>query len=195
MKNWVEKRLWRKYKLIGGVDEAGRGALAGPVVAAVVILKRNKYPTGTDDSKKLSPLKRRKAFLEIINEALDISVGYASNQEIDRLNIREASFLAMKRAIKGLRINPEIILVDGFEIPGLKILQKAIVKGESKSISIAAASIIAKVTRDSFMRYLSMVEGNYGFDRNKGYPTKEHRIAIFKHGQTLFHRKSFSCRT
>jgi len=91
VKNWVEKRLWRKYKLIGGVDEAGRGALAGPVVAAVVILKRNKYPTGTDDSKKLSPLKRRKAFLEIINEALDISVGYASNQEIDRLNIRDLS--------------------------------------------------------------------------------------------------------
>ncbi len=192
MKRWLERTLWRKNKKICGVDEVGRGALAGPVVAAAVILKRNSYPEGVDDSKKLSPQKRRKLFLEIIKNAEDVAVGYATPEEIDSFNIREAAFMAMKRAIKMLRLKPDIIIVDGFEIPDLNYKQKGIVKGDTKSISIAAASIIAKVIRDSYMRFLSNIVPQYGFEKHKGYPTLQHRIAIKKYGISSYHRKSFS---
>ncbi|EWG11938.1 ribonuclease HII [Cytobacillus firmus] len=179
------------FQLIAGIDEVGRGPLAGPVVAAAVILPENFYLPGLDDSKKVSEQKRAEYF-EIINtEAEAISVGIIEPEEIDRINIFEATKKAMLSAIEGLNPKPDFLLVDA-----VKLLtpypMEAIIKGDGKSVTIAAASIIAKVTRDRMMAEIGKEYPQYGFGKNMGYGTKEHLEAITLHGITPYHRKSFA---
>jgi len=187
----------RKYyknglKFIAGIDEAGRGPLAGPVAAAAVVLPENCRIYGIDDSKKLSSKKRKELFDEITEKALAIGVGLVSNVVIDEINILQATFEAMRVAVSKLEVVPEQLLVDALTIPNINIPQEGIVKGDSKSISIAAASIIAKVTRDNIMDEYSKVYKEYLFDKNKGYGTKEHIDAIKKVGLSPIHRKTFT---
>ncbi|EQF25890.1 ribonuclease HII [Clostridioides difficile CD160] len=179
------------YLYIGGIDEAGRGPLAGPVVASVVVFKKDTKIEGVNDSKKLSEAKRDELFEVIKREALDYGIGIVNNEEIDEFNILNATYMAMKKAINCLKQAPDYLLVDAATIPGIDIAQNPIVKGDSKSISIAAASILAKVTRDSIMYQYDRVYPEYGFKSHKGYGTKEHYEAIEKHGITPIHRKSF----
>ncbi|MER0279867.1 ribonuclease HII [Clostridioides difficile] len=179
------------YLYIGGIDEAGRGPLAGPVVASVVVFKKDTKIEGVNDSKKLSEAKRDELFEVIKKEALDYGIGIVNNEEIDKFNILNATYMAMKKAINCLKQAPDYLLVDAATIPGIDIAQNPIVKGDSKSISIAAASILAKVTRDSIMYQYDRVYPEYGFKSHKGYGTKEHYEAIEKHGITPIHRKSF----
>ncbi|MFL8799478.1 MULTISPECIES: ribonuclease HII [unclassified Clostridioides] len=179
------------YLYIGGIDEAGRGPLAGPVVASVVVFKKDTKIEGVNDSKKLSEAKRDELFEVIKKEALDYGIGIVNNEEIDEFNILNATYMAMKKAINCLKQAPDYLLVDAATIPGIDIAQNPIVKGDSKSISIAAASILAKVTRDSIMYQYDRVYPEYGFKSHKGYGTKEHYEAIEKHGITPMHRKSF----
>jgi len=178
---------------IAGVDEAGRGPLAGPVVAAAVILPAGFRLKNLADSKKLTEIQREKFYQQISNRALCIGIGAVSERVIDRINILRATFKAMRIAIGKLNIKPDLILVDGpFEIPNLNVPQKAIIAGDSQSAAIACASIIAKVTRDRVMYKLDRKYPRYCFCRNKGYPTKEHKGAIKLYGLTEIHRKSFS---
>lgn len=177
---------------VAGVDEAGRGPLAGPVAAAAVILCPSNLPDGLDDSKKLSAGTRERLFDVIMAKALAVGISLASVEEIDRLNIRAASLLAMRRAIAALALAPAHVLVDGNVIPpGLVCGAEAIVSGDSRCLSIAAASIIAKVTRDRLMDNLDRALPLYGFARHAGYPTALHREALASHGVTSFHRLSF----
>ena len=179
-------------KLIAGVDEAGRGALAGPVVAAAVILPDEYDLVGLNDSKKVSPLKREKLFGEITNQAISIGVGIVSHIEIDKINILNASILAMHKSIIKLNHKVDFIIVDGNKFNSHnKIPFKCIIKGDSKYMSIAAASILAKTSRDDLMFKLSKSNPVYGWGQNKGYPTKAHKEAIRKHGISVHHRKSF----
>jgi ribonuclease HII len=178
--------------LIAGVDEAGRGPWAGPVVAAAVILPINTRIKGLNDSKKLSSRKREKLFVEISLRALGIGVEAISHGVIDDINILQATYLAMKGAINKLSPAPELVLVDGWPIPGLKASQVAITGGDGKSAAIAAASIIAKVTRDRIMAELSQQYPQYGFHKHKGYGTKEHREALKRYGPCPMHRKSYA---
>ncbi len=186
------------YKLVGGIDEAGRGPLAGPVVAACIVMCRDALPCVSmealdiiNDSKKLSAKKREEAF-EFIANSFQYGVGICDHETIDRINILEASFLAMKKAISALKERPEFILLDGkFLIPNLSIKQKAIVGGDALVFSIAAASIIAKVTRDRMMREMHKIYPNYGFDLHKGYGTKLHMKRLKEFGPSPIHRKSF----
>jgi ribonuclease HII len=176
---------------VAGVDEVGRGPLAGPVTAAAVILDPARIPAGLGDSKALSAAKRERLFAEIMAVA-QVSVAHASVDEIDALNILRASHLAMERAVAGLAMAPAHVLVDGNLIPaGLKGRAEAIVKGDAKSLSIAAASIIAKVTRDRIMVDLAQQHPGYGWEGNAGYPTKEHLAALLNLGVTAWHRRSF----
>ena len=174
-----------------GVDEVGRGPLAGPVISAAIILNKEKIPEGINDSKKLSKKKR-----EVINEELisqhSFAIGIASVEEIDKINILQASLLAMKRAVLNLNIKPQTILVDGNKLPDLKYNMYPIIKGDSKSISIAAASIIAKVYRDKLMQDLSLQYPGYYWEKNSGYGTKQHLLALNSLGVTPIHRKSFA---
>ena len=187
-----EKLYWSKgVELIGGVDEAGRGPLAGPVVAACVILSKNFDLTGIDDSKKISPKKRQKLYDRIINESLDVSIGIADENEIDDLNILQATFLAMRRAVGNLRNKPGQLLIDGPNSDIKIIPTKNIVKGDSKSGSIAAASIIAKVYRDEIMSSYDVIFPMYDFIKNKGYGTKSHIDALHIHKASPIHRKTF----
>ena len=187
-----EKLYWSKgVELIGGVDEAGRGPLAGPVVAACVILSKNFDLTGIDDSKKISPKKRQKLYDRIINESLDVSIGIADEKEIDDLNILQATFLAMRRAIGNLRNKPGQLLIDGPHSDIKIIPTKNIVKGDSKSGSIAAASIIAKVYRDEIMNSYDVIFPKYDFKKNKGYGTRSLIDALHIHKATPIHRKTF----
>ena len=179
------------YTYIAGVDEAGRGPLAGPVTAAAVILPEKALLLGLNDSKKLSPQKREELYREITAQAIDWAVGYASVNEIDRYNILQATKLAMKRAIYALRQKPDYILIDAVEIDELKWRQQAITGGDALSATIAAASIIAKVTRDRLMCELDRQYPVYGFAEHKGYPTRRHREAITKYGPCPLHRRSF----
>jgi len=179
------------YKLICGVDEAGRGPLAGPVCAAAVILPEGLENLGINDSKKLSEKKRDKLFDLIKEKAVAYSIATASEKEIDELNILNATFLAMRRAVEGLGVNPDYVLVDGNRLPGTGIKEEAIVKGDAKSISIAAASILAKVTRDRMLLELDKEYPEYGFAQHKGYPTKLHYDMIKEHGVLPVHRLSF----
>jgi ribonuclease HII len=185
--------LEEKYEgIIAGVDEAGRGPWAGPVVAAAVILNRAFCPEGLDDSKKLSKQKREKLFNEIINVA-DFGIGIVGESVIDQINILEATKLAMKDAVMDLLRRPQIVLVDGnqkFDVQHMEIIP--IVKGDSKSLSIAAASIIAKVTRDRIMEDLSNEFPEYSWEENAGYGTAKHIAAIERHGICKYHRKSFA---
>ena len=174
-----------------GVDEVGRGPLAGPVISAAIILNKEKIPEGINDSKKLSKKKR-----EVINEELisqhSFAIGIASVEEIDKINILQASLLAMKRAVLNLNIKPQTILVDGNKLPDLEYNMYPIIKGDSKSISIAAASIVAKVYRDKLMQDLSLQYPGYYWEKNSGYGTKQHLLALDNLGVTPIHRKSFA---
>ncbi|MBI4853173.1 MAG: ribonuclease HII [Acidobacteria bacterium] len=178
-------------KLIAGVDEVGRGALAGPVLAAAVILDLDNIPNGLNDSKKLSVKVRNQLASEIKDKALAFSIVGISALEIDQTDIHQASLKAMFKAIEGLKITPEYILVDGFSIPKLKIAQRAIIKGDSLSVSIAAASIVAKVARDEIMQGYDLTWPSYGFAKNVGYGTAKHLASLRKHGASSIHRKTF----
>ena len=176
-----------------GCDEAGRGCLAGPVVAAAVILPNRYQNKQLNDSKKLSEKLRIKLRCEINDKALAVGIGIVSEKKIDEINILQASLLAMHYAIKNLKIKPHYLVVDGNKFnPYPTIEHTCIVKGDTKFLNIAAASIIAKTTRDDLMNELSKEFPNYGWKQNKGYPTKKHRLAISKYGVTKYHRKSFS---
>lgn len=179
------------YKVIAGIDEAGRGPLAGPVFASVVILPENHSIVGLADSKKLTEKKREELFKQIIEKAVDYSVASSSEAEIDEINILQATFLAMKRALKKLKIKPEIILIDGNRGPEIDIPMECIVKGDSLVESISAASILAKVSRDKFVTELSKQYPQYGLEKHKGYGTKMHYEAIKKYGISKIHRKTF----
>lgn len=188
-----QKRLdWDPLGLLAGVDEAGRGPLAGPVVAAAVILDDTKRILGLADSKVLTPLQRDKLYDRIREKALCCSVGSASVQEIDELNILHATMLAMRRAVEGLRLKPVKVLVDGNRLPQLEVLSEAIVGGDAKVKSISAASIIAKVTRDRLLEELHQEFPQYGFAAHKGYGTPEHLEALRVHGPCIHHRRYFS---
>ncbi len=184
--------IWDAPGLIAGVDEAGRGPLAGPVVAAAVILDDLNPITGLADSKKLTALKRERLYDEIRAKALCCSIAEATVEEIDEFNILQATMLAMRRAVEGLRLKPTKVLVDGNRLPVLDVLAEAIVKGDSKVQTISAASILAKVHRDRWCQELHAQYPQYGFDGHKGYGTAAHLQALKKHGATPWHRKSFS---
>jgi len=184
--------IWDATGLIAGVDEAGRGPLAGPVVAAAVILDDLNPIAGLADSKKLTALKRERLYDEIRAKALCCSIAEASVEEIDELNILQATMLAMRRAVEGLRLKPTKVLVDGNRLPVLDVLAEAIVKGDSKVQAISAASILAKVHRDRWCQELHGQYPQYGFDGHKGYGTAAHLQALREHGATPWHRKSFS---
>ena len=182
-------------RCIAGVDEAGKGPLAGPVTAAAVIFPLNVKIAGVNDSKKLTPVKRERLAAEIKDKALNWSIAGASVEEIDRLNILEASRLAMKRAVDLLVLKPDICLVDGYPIPGWERKNQGIIKGDACCFSIAAASILAKVHRDELMRELNEEYPVYGFDRHKGYATEFHRNAIKENGLSPAHRKTFKLKS
>ena len=180
------------YSLIAGVDEAGRGAWAGPVAAAAVVLPAGAFIEGLDDSKKLTPKERDVLYEEIKKTALYVSFAFSSPEVIDKKNILNATYIAMRKSIKGLENSPDFVLVDGRPAPSFgKFSQISIVKGDSKSISIAAASIIAKVTRDRKMKDYSKIYPEYGFERHKGYGTAFHKKALLAYGPCNIHRKSF----
>lgn len=195
----------RGFSFIAGIDEAGRGCLAGPVVAAAVILPfswkalceiPNEWPEmlySIDDSKKLSPQKRETLYGEIRREAVAVGVGIVEPEVIDRINIHQATLRAMKEAVSGLDPIPGICLVDGrFPIPGIAVPQNPIIGGDQKSFSVAAASIVAKVTRDALMRDYAARYSGFRFDRHKGYATREHYEEIRARGPSPIHRKSFT---
>ena len=183
---------WDAPGLIAGVDEAGRGPLAGPVFAAAVILDDLKPIAGLADSKKLSPKRRDQLFEAILANALCCSVAQASVQEIDQLNILHATLLAMRRAVDGLRLKPVKVLVDGNRLPVLDIRAEAIIQGDAKVACISAASILAKVERDRWCERIDTEFPNYGFARHKGYGTAEHLAALRSHGPSPWHRRSFA---
>ena len=174
-----------------GVDEAGRGPLAGPVCAAAVILPKGIVIKGLDDSKKLSEKKREALYDEICSKALSYGIAFAEVEEIERLNILGASMLAMNRAIKKLTIRPELALIDGNRTKGIEMEARAVVKGDAKCADIAAASILAKVTRDRYMLEMAKLYPEYYFEKHKGYGTKLHYEAIREHGPSPIHRPSF----
>ena len=183
---------WDVPGLMAGVDEAGRGPLAGPVVAAAVILNAHAPIEGLADSKKLSAARRELLYDEILHKALCCSIAQASVEEIDTLNILQATMLAMRRAVEGLRLLPAKVLVDGNRLPMLKVRAEAIVKGDAKVPAISAASILAKVTRDRMCQELEAAYPGYGFARHKGYGTAVHLRALQTLGATPAHRRSFA---
>lgn len=192
--DWLEfekDALAKGYKSVCGVDEAGRGPLAGPVCAAAVILPEGMIIDGVNDSKKLSEKKRESLFDVIREQALSYSIAYATVDEIEEINILNATMLAMRRAIDGLDIKADYAMIDGNKIPPLDIDAECIVKGDAKSMSIACASILAKVSRDRLLYKYAEEYPMYGFDKHKGYGTKVHREAILKYGPCPYHRKSF----
>ncbi|MGB7262793.1 MAG: ribonuclease HII [Albidovulum sp.] len=189
--SFEEAAFLRGAAFVAGVDEVGRGPLCGPVVAAAVRLDPSAIPPGLNDSKKLSQT-RREALYDVLMGVADVSVGAASVEEIDRINILQASHLAMCRAVAGLASVPDHVLVDGNRLPrDLAVSAEAVVKGDARSLSIAAASIIAKVWRDRIMVDLAQQHPGYGWEKNAGYPTKEHLEALQNLGVTSCHRRSF----
>ncbi len=178
-------------KIICGVDEAGRGPLAGPVCAAAVILPEHLELPGLTDSKKLTDKKRRELYPIIKEKAIAYGIGFASEQEIDEINILQATFLAMERALAQLSIKPDLVLIDGNRKKDFGIPVKTVVKGDSLSLNIAAASVLAKVTRDDVMLELAGEYPEYGFDIHKGYGTKAHYTALTEHGASPVHRRTF----
>lgn len=179
------------YEIICGIDEAGRGPLAGPVFAAAVILPMGLEIPGLNDSKKLSEKKREALFDVIKEKALAWSVASASVEEIEQVNILNATFIAMRRAVEGLEIKPQLALVDGNRDPGLDIDVRTVIKGDASSASIAAASILAKVSRDRYMLEVHKKVPQYAFDQHKGYGTKLHYERIREYGVSEYHRPSF----
>jgi len=193
MPDFAEEEHWWQQgaEAVAGVDEAGRGPLAGPVVAAAVVLDPRAVPLGLNDSKKLSATARDRLFDEIIAVA-DVGIAHATVEEIDTLNILYASHLAMERAVAGLKAAPDHALIDGNMIPkALTCPASALVKGDARSLSIAAASILAKVTRDRIMVDLAQQFPGYGWEKNAGYPTRAHKQALASLGVTPHHRRSF----
>ncbi len=192
--NWIEyeqNALSKGYKAICGVDEAGRGPLAGPVCAAAVILPANTFIDGVNDSKKLSE-KKREALFDVIKEtAVSYCIAYASVEEIESINILNATMLAMKRAVEGLDVKADYAMIDGNKMPQLDIDGETIIKGDAKSMSIACASILAKVSRDRLLYEYAKEYPQYQFDKHKGYGTAAHREAILKYGPCPYHRMSF----
>jgi ribonuclease HII len=188
-----ERKLWRDgIEAVAGVDEAGVGPMAGPVVAAAVLFAPEAFIKGVHDSKQLAPEKREELFPQIMERAIAVGVGSAGVDEIDSLNIYWATMLATKRAISALAHRPDHVLVDGRRIPGLALPQTRIVGGDRKSFCIAAASIIAKVTRDRMMREFDVLYPGYGFAEHKGYCTPEHIRLVEQRGPSAIHRRSFS---
>ncbi|MGH7849471.1 MAG: ribonuclease HII [Thermodesulfobacteriota bacterium] len=187
----MEKRIWANGKTPAGVDEAGRGPLAGPVVAAAVILPESFTIDGLDDSKKLTHLQRVKILELIITYAVDLAVGVVDHEVIDSINILRASLRAMEIAVNNLGRKPDFLLIDGNQRTSLPIPQETVIKGDSRCCSIAAASIVAKVRRDEIMDEYHELYPEYNFRSHKGYPTKEHLEAIRKHGPCPIHRRSF----
>ena len=181
----------RGYHSIAGIDEAGRGALAGPVVAAAVILPADCPIAGIKDSKKLTSYHRSRVYKKITDIAISVGISTVDTAQIEELNILQASLRAMALAVENLTIRPDYLLVDGNRYPDINIEGQAITKGDTLSLSIAAASIMAKVTRDRLMTTFDRTYPNYGFRDHKGYPTKRHRQAIAKHGPSDIHRKTF----
>jgi len=188
-----EKQLWSSgIEYIAGIDEAGRGPLAGPVVSSAVILPKNALLPEVKDSKKISEKKRERLYDEIYNTALSIGVGISHEEEIDEKNILQATYQAMRQSIGNLSVNPDILLVDGNKADIKHYEQESIIDGDQKSLSIAAASIIAKVTRDRMMRQYDIIFSEYGFAKHKGYGTRQHLEAIQNNKATPIHRKSFN---
>ena len=188
------KSFEHQYEHLGyvcGIDEVGRGPFAGPVVAGAVILPKDCDILYINDSKKLSEKKREELYEEIMEKAVAVQVGYASPVRIDEINILQATYEAMREAVSKLPVTPQILLNDAVTIPGITIPQVPIIKGDAKSVSIAAASIIAKVTRDRLMREYDKIMPEYGFASNKGYGSREHIEALRTYGATPIHRKSF----
>ena len=189
---YEENAKLKGYKFICGVDEAGRGPLAGPVCAAAVILPENCEIEGLNDSKKLTEKKREALFNVIIERAVAYSVAFGTLEEIEKYNILNATYLAMNRAIEGLQVSADYALIDGNRVPtGISVPCETVVKGDAKSCSIAAASILAKVTRDRLILEYAEKYPKYGFEKHKGYGTAAHYDAIRKHGATPIHRLSF----
>lgn len=192
LRNTLEADLWRQgVHLVAGLDEAGRGPLAGPVVAAAVIIKPGEAFPGLSDPKEMGEAEREFWLEEIKRRAAAVSVATAGVLFIDRHNILRASWHAMRSAVARLRPRPEWIIVDGFDVPGMPILTMPLVKGESFSNSVAAAAVVAKTFRDRLMVRLDARFPGYGFARNKGYPTREHRLSLRVKGPSVLHRKSF----
>lgn len=191
MKEFDKKHFSKKIKYLAGVDEAGRGPLAGPVVAAAVIFKKSSFIKGVNDSKLLTEKQREALYDKIVSSAIAYSVSIVEPVVIDEVNILNATLRAMKNAVDDLRIKPDLILVDGNRKFQSDTQVITIVKGDSKSFSIAAASILAKVTRDRLMKNLAVKYPIYFWEQNKGYPTKQHREIIKKVGPSPLHRKSF----
>ncbi|MDD6568926.1 MAG: ribonuclease HII [Eubacteriales bacterium] len=192
--DWLEyenKAYEQGFKVVCGVDEAGRGPLAGDVYAAAVILPKGCVIEGVNDSKKLSEKKREALFDKIVEQCVSYGVGTASVEEIDEINILQATFLAMRRAVDALEVKPDIALIDGNRKPGLDIAQWDIVKGDASSANIAAASIIAKVSRDRYMKDIAKKYPQYQFEKHKGYGTKLHYEMLDKYGISDIHRKTF----
>jgi ribonuclease HII len=187
----IEKRIWAKGKTPAGVDEAGRGPLAGPVVAAAVILPEAFDIPGLDDSKKLTHLQRVTILDQVLASAVAFAVGVVGHEEIDNINILRASLLAMEIAVRNLERKPDFLLIDGNQRTSLLIPQETIIKGDSRCCSIAAASIVAKVRRDAIMEEYHEQFPEYNFRSHKGYPTKEHLEAIRKYGPCPIHRRTF----
>jgi ribonuclease HII len=188
-----ERKCYEKgYRLVAGVDEVGRGPLAGPVVAAAVILGEEVLIPGVNDSKKLSEEKREYLYGEIKSKALCCSIGIVDEKVIDEINILNATYIAMKKALEGLEKKPDFILLDAVTLKGIDIPQKGIVKGDSLSLSIAAASIIAKVERDRMISAYDEIYPQFGFSKHKGYGTREHIECIKKYGLLPIHRRSFT---
>lgn len=192
--DWLEfekEAIAKGYKAVCGIDEAGRGPLAGPVCAAAVILPEGVIIDGVNDSKKLSEKKREALFDVIREQSLAYSIAYATVDEIEEINILNATMLAMKRAVEGLSVKADYAMIDGNRLPKLAIDSECIVKGDAKSMSIACASILAKVSRDRLLYKYAEEYPMYGFDKHKGYGTAAHREAILKYGPCPYHRKSF----
>ena len=192
--NWLEyeqNAINNGYQAVCGVDEAGRGPLAGPVCAAAVILPPDIIIEGVNDSKKLSEKKREALFDVIKEKSVSYSIAFATVDEIEKFNILNATMLAMKRAVEGLDIRADYAMIDGNRLPDLDIPAEYIIKGDAKSMSVACASILAKVSRDRLCYQYAEEYPQYGFDKHKGYGTKQHREAIIKYGPCPYHRMSF----
>ncbi len=194
LKTFDNKHVSGKIKVLAGVDEAGRGPLAGPVVAAAVIFDRKTFHKEINDSKKLTETKREELYKWIIENCKSYGVGIINHEEIDEINILQATLKAMKSAVEQLHRKPNLVLIDGNKSFHSALKTKTVVKGDAKSFSIAAASIVAKVTRDRIMREASNKFPEYCWDQNKGYGTQAHRDAIKKFGASPFHRKTFLSR-
>jgi ribonuclease HII len=187
-----ERKLWAQgYTYLGGIDEAGRGPLAGPVVAACVILPKELIIPQVDDSKKLTAAKREELFNQINNNAVAIGIGIIENSKIDLINIYNATKEAMEQAVTACKEKPDYLMLDAMRLQSVSVPQLSLIKGDSISQSIAAASIVAKVTRDRIMESFSRLYPSYGFEKHKGYGTEEHIKAIHKYGLSPIHRKSF----